>query len=896
MKILLLARHFSYLRNFESAVVELAERGHTIHLTADREESLGGAAMVERLAALYPQITVGWTPRRESGAWYELARKVRLGIDYLRFLDPMYERTPRLRKRAEERTPPMVRRFAGLPVVRSAGGRRALGWVLRQFEQAVPRSREVIDFLRAQAPDVVLITPLVDLGSPQLDQFLAARALGLRTVLCVGSWDHLSSKSILRAVPDLVTVWNETQKQEAIELHAVPPDRVAVTGAQCYDQWFGRRPSRSREAFCEQIGLDPAKPIVLYVCSSLFRKTVNEGKFVEQWIAAVRGSADPLLSEAGILIRPHPARLDEWHTIDLTEFRNIALFGSHPIEPSAKDDYFDSFSHAAAVVGLNTSAFLEAGVAGKPVLTVLLPEISEDNQEGTIHFHYLMNVGGGLVQPARSFDEHLTQLSATLADNAAGVERARRFTEAFIRPQGLGVPSTPRFADAIEAAARRPAPAPVGVSPLALIARLLLQPWLGYSALRARTQPFRKETGYRFKRFRRHFWKHVFTRLRLFAVARLRDLAGEEPPKTRRDLGGANLTPKSNRPRDAGKSLAFPGIEEVGETKEMITMLGRQDRPIIVGPWLTETGFELLYWIPFLAWAKAYGSIHDDQLIAVSRGGSAPWYRHITPNYHDILSIYSADEFRARNEGRVQRQQGRMKHVDISDFDREIIERVRHARGLDKVQVLHPSLMYNLFKRYWRQHAPMTLIEAFSVFRPLQRIPLGDLAAHLPDRYVAAKFYASGALPDNPHNRAFIAETLAEITRTTDVVLLNTPNRYDDHADFAPVRRDRVHTVDHLMTPETNLEVQTRIIGGAKAFVGTYGGFSYLAPFLGVDTVSFYSNPAAFRFDHMELAHRVFATLKRGTFVPLDVKDVDVVRLGVGRSHRTEPEPVSSEV
>ena len=34
----------------------------------------------------------------------------------------------------------------------------------------------------------------------------------------------------------------------------------------------------------------------------------------------------------------------------------------------------------------------------------------------------------------------------------------------------------------------------------------------------------------------------------------------------------------------------------------------------------------------------------------------------------------------------------------------------------------------------------------------------------------------------------------------------------------------------HLMTPETNLDVQTRIISAADAFVGTYGGFSYLAP------------------------------------------------------------------
>ena len=57
MKILFLARHFSYLRLFESAIAELAERGHAVHLSADREESLGGAAMVERLAARYPQVS-----------------------------------------------------------------------------------------------------------------------------------------------------------------------------------------------------------------------------------------------------------------------------------------------------------------------------------------------------------------------------------------------------------------------------------------------------------------------------------------------------------------------------------------------------------------------------------------------------------------------------------------------------------------------------------------------------------------------------------------------------------------------------------------------------------------------------------------------------------------------
>jgi hypothetical protein len=92
--------------------------------------------------------------------------------------------------------------------------------------------------------------------------------------------------------------------------------------------------------------------------------------------------------------------------------------------------------------------------------------------------------------------------------------------------------------------------------------------------------------------------------------------------------------------------------------------------------------------------------------------------------------------------------------------------------------------------------------------------------------------------------------------------------------------------VEHLMPPETNLEVQTRIISGAKAFVGTYGGFSYLAPFCGTNAVAFYSNPAAFRFDHLEVSKRVFSSLKTGAFVPLDVKDIDVVRLALGRVDR----------
>ena len=119
------------------------------------------------------------------------------------------------------------------------------------------------------------------------------RALGIPSALCVGSWDHLSSKALLRQWPDRVFVWNETQAREAQTLHGVPRDRVVVTGAQCFDQWFDRRPTLDREAFCRKVGLDPARPYVLYVCSALFEGSPNEAEFARRWAAAIGGLHTP---------------------------------------------------------------------------------------------------------------------------------------------------------------------------------------------------------------------------------------------------------------------------------------------------------------------------------------------------------------------------------------------------------------------------------------------------------------------------------------------------------------------------------------------------------------------------------------------------------------------------
>jgi hypothetical protein len=442
MKILFFGRRFAYFRNFDSVLRDLASRGHTIHLVVERETD-EGRPLVDALAGEFASITYGVAPGRADDQWTWMAGRLRHGLEYLRYQHKLFDDTPKLRDRSRERTP-------GLFVVLADGLRRYARWaqrpasaLLRWLERSTPDDPGIRSFVEEQRPDVVLITPLISLGSSQIDYVRAARMLGIPTALCVWSWDHLSSKALIRELPDRVFVWNDTQKREAMELHRVPAGQIVVTGAQCFDKWFGRSPSRDRDTFCRQIGLRADRPFILYVCSAPFSGSPPEAPFVVDWIRRIRAHASPTLRNAPVLVRPHPSRRPEWEAVDVNAWPDVAVWGADPVTNDARADYFDSLFHSAVVVGLNTSAFIEAGIVGRPVHTILLPEWYE-SQMGTVHFRYLFEAGGGLLMSATTFEEHLDQLEKALAQPSTEI---RPFVRAFVRPLGLDVPATPIFVD-----------------------------------------------------------------------------------------------------------------------------------------------------------------------------------------------------------------------------------------------------------------------------------------------------------------------------------------------------------------------------------------------------------------------------------------------------------------
>ena len=320
-----------------------------------------------------------------------------------------------------------------------------------------------------------------------------------------------------------------------------------------------------------------------------------------------------------------------------------------------------------------------------------------------------------------------------------------------------------------------------------------------------------------------------------------------------------------------------PAGREVGLMRRELRRVARSGKPIIVGPWLSEVGFEVLYWIPFLTWAVKAFELSPDRLVVVSRGGAGSWYRDLADHYVDILDLMSVKQFRRRNEVRWQ-DGGNQKQMAVSDFDDQIVELVKERQGLSDVVVLHPGVMYRLLRYYWYEKGAISLLRKHAVYRPMPTIDAGAILKTLPTESVAVRFYFRPSFPDTRENRALVVRFIRALATRTPVVLLNPGLSMDDHEDFDPGTGMGVHKIDHLMTPTQNLEVQSAVIANARAFVGTYGGLAYLGPFYGVPSIGLYSKEEELVVTHLDVSRRLSRTLAV-PLVTLDVREVAMVEM-----------------
>jgi hypothetical protein len=149
--------------------------------------------------------------------------------------------------------------------------------------------------------------------------------------------------------------------------------------------------------------------------------------------------------------------------------------GYDPVDERSRAGFFDSMYYAQAVVGINTSAMIEAAIVGRPVLSIEAEEFA-GSQDGTRHYRYLLPENGGFLIVATTLEEHAEQLAAVLRNPSDAQARRRAFVTTFVRPCGIDRPAMPVLVDAVERFGASPPPPPVRASLDAYLVRVLLAP------------------------------------------------------------------------------------------------------------------------------------------------------------------------------------------------------------------------------------------------------------------------------------------------------------------------------------------------------------------------------------------------------------------------------------
>jgi hypothetical protein len=492
-RFLFVMQYPGYLRYFDSTVRGLAARGHHVdvvfdnpHKQAEGAEALVGVPGVE--------LHTGRPLPPRDHLWEYVARAVRGTLDYVRYYHPKFADATYLRDRMRKVVPKELG-FLARRNTSTVWTTRTLVSALTLCERALPSNRGIERFIKSRRPDAVLVTPLVTARTRQPDCVKGAQALGIPAAACIASWDHLTTKGLIRVRPDLVSVWNREQLAEAVEFHGIDPARIVVTGAQPFDRWF-ERTATDRAQFARKIGLSSERPIILFVGStSSISAPEAELHFVRRWIAALRAQSS--LEQVGILVRPHPYNSAHWLQADFSDLPNVVVYprGANPVNEADRQDYFDSLYHSDAVVGVNTTAMIEAAIVGRTVHSVLAPEF-QDTQGGTLHFRYLLAENGGFLRVARSLPEHAQQVAETVQSPEIGRAACARFVERFVRPHGKDVAATPLLVEALEmlAARRRPRTSvPAALYPLQWALRLAGR--VGISRQRRRARAAKRRLG-----------------------------------------------------------------------------------------------------------------------------------------------------------------------------------------------------------------------------------------------------------------------------------------------------------------------------------------------------------------------------------------------------------------
>jgi len=252
----------------------------------------------------------------------------------------------------------------------------------------------------------------------------AAQWLGIPTATFIFSWDNLTSQGRIMLPYEYYLVWNEDLKKQLLEMYEwIKPENVFVTGTPQFDYHFQEKYYLNKEEYCEEIGADAKRPIVLYA-TGMANHMPGEPEIVE-------GIADILAEfpegeKPQLVLRVYAKDLTG--RFDKLRRRRPDIIFADPLwepawlTPKYEDSYtlINALRHCSLGINVASTMSLELCMFDKPVINVGYnpPSVSEQELSYADYYefdHYKPVVTSGAVSVARNIDDMRKLIHSSLS-------------------------------------------------------------------------------------------------------------------------------------------------------------------------------------------------------------------------------------------------------------------------------------------------------------------------------------------------------------------------------------------------------------------------------------------------------------------------------------------------
>lgn len=229
--------------------------------------------------------------------------------------------------------------------------------------------------IQKHQPDLIFLPTIFTTNDIRLLKY--AKRNRIKTVGMIKSWDNLTGKDPMLIFPDWLIVHNERIKAEAFKMHKYPLEKIFVSGIPQLDVFANPDFPNTREVFCERLGLDPSKKIILYTAMGSWI-VLHEREVIEILADIV---AHKLSFPAQLLVRLHPAYVSEDEM--LKQIQGIIIDrpgGSNFQYNSWRADWefqiedtrhlVDSIVHSAVVINSGSTTTIDAACLDRPIINV----------------------------------------------------------------------------------------------------------------------------------------------------------------------------------------------------------------------------------------------------------------------------------------------------------------------------------------------------------------------------------------------------------------------------------------------------------------------------------------------------------------------------------------------